>query len=158
MTHSHAHSHSRNGPSPLGPAAAKIVVALLVATGIAVLAGAALLWPSREKVDIPLPFQNAAGGAVSTEAGHVLSSSAATCGSPAAGQVLTATPSTTNSQGAADCVQTLVAIDSGPNDGAYTLLEFSGGPGQPDLSVGDHVRDQPPGRPVRNHHLRLLRL
>ena len=69
MTHSHAHSHTLRGPSPLGPLAAKIVVGLLVAIGVAVVAGAALLWPSQEKVDIPLPFQNAAGGAVTTEAG-----------------------------------------------------------------------------------------
>ena len=74
MAHSHAHSHNLRGPSPLGPLAAKIVVGLLVAIGVAVIAGAALLWPSQQKVDIPLPFQNAAGGAVTTEAGHVLSS------------------------------------------------------------------------------------
>ena len=62
-------AHPARGPSPLGPLAAKIVVGLLVAIGVAVVAGAALLWPSQQKVDIPLPFQNAAGGAVTTEAG-----------------------------------------------------------------------------------------
>ena len=82
VTHSHAHSHTLHGPSPLGPLAAKIVVGMLVAIGVAVVAGAALLWPSQEKVDIPLPFQNAAGGAVTTEAGHVLSSGSADCGGP----------------------------------------------------------------------------
>jgi uncharacterized membrane protein len=119
--------------------AAKVVVGLLVAIGVVVLAGAALLWPSRQKVDIPLPFQNAAGGAVTTEAGHVLSSALADCGSPSAGAVLTADPV----QGPGDagrCVQNLVAIDSGPNKGARTLLEFSGGPGQPSLAAGDDVR------------------
>ena len=40
----------------------------------------------------------------------------------------------------AQCVQTLVAIDSGQNRGANTLLEFSGGPGQPNLAVGDDIR------------------
>ena len=88
----HGHSHSLGGPAPLGPLAAKIVVGLLVAIGIAVIAGAALLWPSQQKADIPLPFQNAAGGAVTTEAGHVLSSSVADCGSPSVGAVLTAAP------------------------------------------------------------------
>jgi uncharacterized membrane protein len=131
------HSHSLDGPSPLGPTAAKVVVGLLIAIGIAVAVAAAVLWPSREKIDVPLPFQNAAGGAVTTEAGHVLSSSAAGCGSPSAGQVLTSAPST---GGGGDCVQTLIAIDSGPNAGAFTVLEFSGGPGQPNLQVGDHVR------------------
>jgi uncharacterized membrane protein len=139
VTHSHAHSHSLSGPAPLGPLAARIVVGLLIAIGVAVLAGAALLWPSQQKVDIPLPFQNAAGGAVTTEAGHVLSSSAATCGSPSVGAVLTAAPVPAQGEGA-QCVQTLVAIDSGPNKGANTLLEFSGGPGQPNLAVGDDIR------------------
>ena len=40
----------------------------------------------------------------------------------------------------AQCVQTLVAIESGPNAGAKTVLEFSGGPGQPQLAAGDHIR------------------
>ena len=139
MTHSHAHSHSLSGPAPLGPLAAKIVVGLLVVIGVAVLAGAAWLWPSEQKVDIPLPFQNSAGGAVTTETGHVLSNSAATCGSPSVGAVLTAAPVPAQGEGA-QCVQTLVAIDSGQNKGANTLLEFSGGPGQPNLAVGDDIR------------------
>jgi len=119
--------------------AAKIVVGALIAIGVAVLAGAVWLWPSHQKVDIPLPFQNAAGGAVTTEAGHVLSSKAATCGSPSVGGVLTADPEQAPA-GGAQCVQTVVAIDSGPNKGANTLLESSGGPGQPNLAVGDHIR------------------
>lgn len=139
MTHSHAHSHSLSGPSPLGPLAAKMVVGLLIACGVAVLIGGALLWPNGGKADIPLPFQNAAGGAVTTEAGHVLSSAAADCGNPAAGAVLTADPALTRGEGT-PCIQTLVAIDSGPNQGANTLLEFSGGPGQPSLAVGDDIR------------------
>ncbi|QZY46730.1 YibE/F family protein [Mycolicibacterium austroafricanum] len=139
MTHTHSHSHSLHGPSPLGPLAARIVVGLLIAIGVATLIGGALLWPSGEKADIPLPFQNAAGGAVTTEAGHVLSSSAAVCGSPSVGAVLTSAPIPAEGEGAA-CVQALVAIDSGPNQGANTLLEFSGGPGQPSLAVGDDVR------------------
>jgi uncharacterized membrane protein len=138
VTHSHGHSHHA-GPLPLGPTAAKIVVGALIAIGVAVLAAAVWMWPSKEKVDIPLPFQNAAGGAVTTEAGHVLSSKAAPCGSPSAGAVLTADPEQAP-DGGAQCVQTLVAIDSGPNKGANTALEFSGGPGQPSLAVGDHVR------------------
>jgi len=141
VTHSHAHSHSLRGPSPLGPVAAKIVVGLLIVIGLAVLIGAAVLWPSQQKADIPLPFQNAEGGAVTTEAGHVVSSTLAPCGSPSAGAVLTADPVPGDTQGnTAQCVQTLVAIDSGPNTGASTLLEFSGGPGQPSLVAGDDVR------------------
>lgn len=140
MTHSHAHhSHSVGGPSPLSPAAAKVVVGLLVAIGIAVVAGAALLWPAHQKVDIPLPFQNAAGGAVTTESGRVQSTSLAACGSPSVGGVLTAAPVPAPDDNA-QCVQVLVAIDSGPNTGANTVLEFSGGPGQPTLVAGDQIR------------------
>ncbi|CAN5132864.1 YibE/F family protein [soil metagenome] len=137
MAHSHSHSHS--GPAPLGPLAAKIVVGLLVAIGIAVIAAAALLWPSQQKVDIPLPFQNSSGGAVTTEAGRVTSSTLADCGSPSSGQVLTASPAP-GVPGSGQCVQNLVAIDSGPNAGAKTLLEFTPGAGQPSLAAGDDIR------------------
>ena len=134
----HSHSHSDN-PAPIGPLAAKVVVGLLVAIGIAVIIGAVLLWPSGRKVDIPLPFQNATGGAVTTEAGHVLSSGLGFCGSPSAGKVLTAEP-TPGAPGGAQCSQVLVAIDSGPNSGANTLFEFTPGPGQPQLAAGDKIR------------------
>jgi uncharacterized membrane protein len=138
----HSHSHSLSGPSPLNPLnplPARIVVGLLVAIGVAVVAGAVLLWPSRQHVDIPMPLQNAAGGAVSTQAGHVLSTSLGDCGSPSANQVLTTAPAPA-APGAGRCVQTLVGIDSGPNAGAKTLLEFSPGPGQPQFAPGDRIR------------------
>lgn len=138
MTHSHSHGLPA-GPSPVDPLPARIVVGLLVAIGVAVLAGAALLWPSRQHVDIPMPLQNAAGGAVSTQAGHVLSSGTGDCGSPSVSQVLTTAPQPA-APGAGRCVLTLVAIDSGPNAGASTLLESSPGPGQPKFAVGDHIR------------------
>ncbi|MGK2880659.1 MAG: YibE/F family protein [Mycobacterium sp.] len=137
MAHSHSHSHS--GPAPLGPLAARIVVSLLVVIGVAVIAGAALLWPTQQKVDIPLPFQNSTGGAVTTEAGHVTSTSLGDCGSPAAAQVLTTDPAP-GTQAGAECVRTVVSIDSGPNAGASTLLEFTPGPGQPNLAPGDDIR------------------
>jgi uncharacterized membrane protein len=137
---SHSHSHSLStGPAPLGPVAAKIVVGLLVAIGVAVAIGAVWLWPSKETVDIPLPYQNASGGAVTTESGHVLSSTTAACGSPSVGAVLTSAPMVVPANGA-ECVQTLVSITSGPNAGANTLLEFSDGPGQPRMSAGDDIR------------------
>jgi uncharacterized membrane protein len=141
VAHSHSHSlHSLSaGPSPLDPLPARIVVGLLVAIGVAVLAGAALLWPSRQHVDIPMPFQNASGGAVSTQRGHVLSSGLTDCGSPSTGQVLTTTPQPA-APGAGRCIQTLVAIDSGPNAGAKTVLESSPGPSQPHFAPGDRVR------------------
>ena len=140
MAHSHSHSHTADtAPPPLGPIAARVVVGVLAVFALAMIVGAVLLWPSRQKVDIPLPFQNAAGGAVMTEAGHVLSSGMADCGSPSAGKVLTAEPASAP-PGGAQCVQAVIAIDSGPNSGATTLLEFSGGPGQPKVRGGEHVR------------------
>ncbi|MGY4712565.1 YibE/F family protein [Mycolicibacterium sp. CBM1] len=135
MTHSHSHS----GPAPLGPLAARVVVVALAVIGLAVVIGAVLLWPNGAKADIPLPFQNGAGGAVTTEAGHVRSSTLADCGSPSAGQVLTAAPAPGVS-GSGTCVQSVVAIDTGPNRGATTMLEFSQGPGQPNLLAGDSIR------------------
>lgn len=138
VTHSHSHAPS-SGPSPLSPLPARIVVGLLVAIGAAALTGAVLLWPNRQRVEIPMPFRNATGGAVSTQGGHVLSSALGDCGSPSAGQVLTTAPASA-APGAGRCVQTLIAIDSGPNAGAETLLEFSPGPGQPQFAPGDRVR------------------
>jgi len=140
VAHSHSHSHGpAAGPAPLGPLAARIVVGSLVAIGIAVLVGAVVLWPSRQKFDIPLPFQNGNGGAVTTVAGHVLSSGIGPCGSPSASKVLTGGPMP-GAPGGLECAHALVAIDSGPNAGANTLLEYTPGPEQPQLKAGDHIR------------------
>ena len=119
MTHSHSHS----GAAPLSPLAARIVVAALALIGLATVVGAVLLWPAGAKVEIPLPFQNAEGGAVTTEGGHVVSSALGDCGSPSARQVLTAPPAA-GVAGSGTCIQSVVAIDTGPNTGASTLLEF----------------------------------
>ncbi|MGB8404157.1 MAG: YibE/F family protein, partial [Mycobacterium sp.] len=56
-----------------------------------------------------------------------------------AGAVLTSSPAAAPT-GGGTCVQSMVAIDSGPNSGAQTMLEFSQGPGQPHLAAGDHIR------------------
>ena len=137
--HSHPHSHSDPRRAPLGPLAARIVVVALILIGAAVLIGAALLWPSGSKAEVPPPFQNAVGGSVTTERGHVTSTALADCGSPSAGQVLTGEPAP-GIPGSGTCVQALVAVDTGPNTGTSTLLEFSRGPGQPELAPGESVR------------------
>jgi uncharacterized membrane protein len=138
VTHSHSHTLP-SGPSPVDALPARIIVGLLAAIGVAVIAGAVWLWPSAQHVDIPMPFQNASGGAVSTQSGHVVSSGLGDCGSASSGQVLTTAPQP-GTPGSGQCVETLVAIDSGPNAGANTLLEFSPGPGQPQFAAGDHIR------------------
>jgi uncharacterized membrane protein len=133
------HSHSHTGPTPLSPLAARIVIAALTVIGLATVIGAMLLWPGGSKADIPLPFQNGAGGSVTTEGGHVLSTATADCGSASAGKVLTGGPAA-GVPGSGTCVQSMITIDTGPNAGAKTLLEFSPGPGQPKLMAGDHIR------------------
>lgn len=138
VTHSHSHTLAP-GPAVVDPLPAKIVVGLLIAIGAAVVLGAIVLWPSRQHVDVPMPFQNATGGAVTTQAAHVLSSGLGDCGSPSVSQVLTTAPQPAP-PGAGRCVLTQVAIDSGPNAGANTLLESSPGPGQPKFAAGDRIR------------------
>ena len=72
-------TRTRSGPVPFGPLAAKIVVGLHRHRRRGLGRGRMAL-ANKQKVEIPLPYQNATGGAVTTEAGHVLSTSAATCG------------------------------------------------------------------------------
>lgn len=112
---------------------------LLAAFGVAVAVGAVILWPRQQKVDIPVPLQNAAGGAVTTVAGRVLSSRPGYCGSPSAGQVVTTAPAPAPS-GGAHCSEVMIGIESGPKTGAATLLEFGQGSGQPALAAGERVR------------------
>jgi len=137
-SHSHAQSHAA-GPAPLSPLVARAVVAALCVIGLAMVVGAVLLWPSGHKAEIPLPFQNAAGGAVSTVRGQVQSTALADCGSPSAGQVLTGSPAP-GVAGSGTCVQSMVRIDTGPNSGADTLIEFSRSPGNPELMAGETIR------------------
>jgi len=134
-----AHLHSHGAAAPLSPFAARVVVAALTVIGLAVVIGAVVLWPSGTKAEIPLPFQNTQGGSVTTERGQVTSTALADCGSPSAGKVLTASPAP-GVAGSGTCVQGLVTIVSGPNTGASTMLEFSRGPGQPNLAAGESVR------------------
>ncbi|MGX7732633.1 YibE/F family protein [Rhodococcus sp. 2H158] len=136
--HGHGHGHF-SGPIPVGPTAAKVVVGLLVAIGVAVFAGAVALWPSGQAVDIPAPFQTTGGGAVVTEAGTVVEQDIGPCGSSSAGRPFTGDP-VPPATDAYQCQRSIVTIDSGPNEGTRTLLEIGPGPGQPDLRVGEEIR------------------
>ncbi|EME16447.1 YibE/F family protein [Rhodococcus triatomae] len=137
MSHGHGHGHS--GPIPVGPGAARVVIGILTAVGIAVLVGLIALWPSRHSVEIPLPFQTAGGGAVVTEAGTVVRSDFGPCGSPSVGKPFTGEPAPPPNN-AYECQRSVVAIESGPNEGTRTLLEIGPGPGQPDLAAGESIR------------------
>ena len=156
VTHSHSHNLS-SGPSPLGPLPAKIVVGLLVAIGIAVIAGAVLLWPSRQHVDIPMPFQNATGGAVSTQRGHVLSSGLGDCGSPSASQVLTTAPQPGARALGAACRRWSQSIP-GRTPAPKPCWSSPPGPANRNSRAGDHIRVVPAGRRPGRHHVRVLRL
>ncbi|NMN99109.1 YibE/F family protein [Nocardiaceae bacterium YC2-7] len=145
----HGHGHSHDGPVPLGRMARNIVVALLTGAGLLVLIGAVVLWPDRHDVAIPLPLQSPTGGAIQTEAGTVIEQAISSCSSPSLGAVFTGSPEKAP-ETPFKCQSSVVRIDSGPNEGAKTLLEsqqdpgntkeFVLGPGQPDLRVGEHVR------------------
>lgn len=115
------------------------MIGLLLAIGLAVVAGAVLLWPSKQSVEIPLPFQTSGGGAVNTEAGTVVSQDIGACGSGSAGRVFTGNPTPPIGAGY-ECQRSIVTIDSGPNAGTRTLIEIVPGPGQPDIRTGESVR------------------
>ncbi|MBB3039631.1 putative membrane protein [Hoyosella altamirensis] len=138
--HGHGHSHGHSGgPAPLGPLAARVVVALLVLIAILVAIGAAVLWPGPQRVDVPLPFQTATGEAVETEAGTVIESGIGPCGSPDATMVFSGGPQPPPGVGY-ECFRAVISIDSGADAGMLTLFEHVPGPGQPDLQPGDSLR------------------
>ncbi|MCJ0902142.1 YibE/F family protein [Rhodococcus sp. ARC_M6] len=136
---SHGHGHNHDGPLHIGTAASRIVIGILAVVGLAVVIGLIALWPDKSATAIPLPFQNADGGSVVTEAGTVTNQNIGACGSLSAGRPFVgepAPPANTSYQ----CQRSIVDIESGPNSGTQTLLEIIPGPGQPDLRVGDHIR------------------
>lgn len=140
MSHGHGHGHGHfEGPAPLAPLAARIVVGLLVAIGAVTLVGTAMLWPSEQSVDIPAPFQTSDGGAVVTEAGTVVEQDTGWCGSASMGRVFADQPAPPPTQ-AFECERSIIEIESGPNAGTRTLLEVIPGPGQPELHLDDSIR------------------
>lgn len=151
MTDHHHHHHDHSGPIAIGDTAARVVVGLLTVIGIVVLAGAVLLWPSKQHIDIPLPMQNAGGGAVQTEAGTVVLQDIGPCGSSSIGKVFVEKPDAPRNT-SYTCQRSLIDIESGPHKGNRTLLEIAPGPGQPDLHAGDELRlvrqTDPSGTPM----------
>jgi uncharacterized membrane protein len=147
----HHHHHDHSGPIAIGATAARVVVGLLTVIGVVVVIAAIVLWPSKQHVDIPLPMQNAGGGAVQTEAGTVVLQDVGPCGSPSLGKVFVEKPEPPRST-AYTCQRSLISIESGPHKGNRTLLEIAPGPGQPDLHAGDELRlvrqTDPSGTPL----------
>ncbi|GAB4589700.1 YibE/F family protein [Nocardia sp. IFM 10818] len=114
-------------------------------------AGLVWLWPSAQRVDIPLPMQSAGGGAFQTEAGTVIRQDLGACGSASLGKPFADEPQAPRTN-AYECQRSIVAIESGPDEGKRTLFEIAPGPGQPDLRVGDEIRivrsTDPTGAPI----------
>ncbi|GAA5102342.1 YibE/F family protein [Nocardia iowensis] len=151
MSEHHHHHHDHSGPIAIGDTAARVVVGLLTVIGAVVLLGTVLLWPGKQHIDIPLPMQNAGGGAVQTEAGTVVMQDIGPCGSSSIGKVFVEKPEPPRNN-AYTCQRSLIDIESGPHKGNKTLFEIAPGPGQPDLHAGDELRlvrqTDPSGTPM----------
>ncbi|WP_107653213.1 YibE/F family protein [Nocardia suismassiliense] len=147
----HHHHHDHSGPIAIGDTAARVVVGLLTVIGALVLLGTVMLWPDKQHIDIPLPMQNAGGGAVQTEAGPVAMQDVGPCGSTSIGKVFVEKPEPPRNN-AYTCQRSLITIESGPHQGNKTLFEIPPGPGQPDLRAGDEIRlvrqTDPSGTPM----------
>lgn len=118
---------------------AKAVVALLVLAAAVTIGGLIALWPSGERPQIPAHLEITLGEGSELVAGSVLSIVDGPCGSPSSNRVFADRPAQPVRQ-TAQCPQTIVAIDSGPDAGQRTMFEITPGPGQPDLAVGDAIR------------------
>ncbi|WP_194817724.1 YibE/F family protein [Nocardia sp. XZ_19_385] len=139
VTEHHHHHHDHSEPIAIGATAARVVIGLLTVIGIAVVVGAFFLWPSKQHIEIPLPMQNAGGGAVQTEAGTVVAQDKGACGSTSIGKVFADKPEAPRNT-SYQCDRSLITIESGPHKGSKTLLEIAPGPGQPELKAGDEIR------------------
>lgn len=135
----HHHHHDHSEPIQIGATATRVVIGLLTVIGVITVLATIILWPSAQHVEIPLPMQNAGGGAVETEAGTVVAQDIGPCGSPSIGKVFADKPEAPRND-AYTCQRSLITIDSGPHQGNKTLFEIAPGPGQPDLRAGDHIR------------------
>lgn len=162
--HGHGHSHNLSEiPAVLSPIARWIVIVSLAVIGIGVVAGAVVLWPSNSDHAIPMQFRSADGGSIRAVDGQVVGQVRADCLNPLAGTAQDS--SEFQIEGKAElgpCIQSTVRIDSGDDEGRYTLLEVPtnraqsgtepgavtqsrGSPdqpqaGQPTLNTGDKLR------------------
>lgn len=94
-----------------------------------------MLWPSTEQIQTKLPM----GEEVVSESGTVIAHDFGVCGSVSAGRAFTGDPVPPETD-AYRCERSIVAIESGGDEGSRTLLEVIPNPGQPSLEVGDEIR------------------
>ena len=101
-----------------------LLAALLVPFALATVAGLVLLWPPATDYPLPPQFQAAGGGAVMFAQGTVTGAQAAPC----------------RADPAKPCAAVTVRLDTGPDFGTTTRLEYGAGPGAPRLDTGQRVR------------------
>lgn len=156
----HGHPHLTDISHALSPFAKWFVIATLAVTGVAVVIGMAVLWPSDADHPIPTQFRTADGGPIQTVDGEIVDQFRANCLSSVAGSVLETADIPVNPVADGACIFNTVRIDSGEHSGRYTVLEIpteraqsgtapgadapgtSDSPqtGQPILRVGDAIR------------------
>jgi uncharacterized membrane protein len=117
----HGHEHEATQVDRRGRI---MLAALLIPLAGAAVAGLVLLWPPSHHYPVPQQFQAAGGGAVTFVRGEVT--------------VVAATPCRGDPR--QSCRNISVRLDSGPDAGTTTTLQFGAGPGAPPLQVGDRVR------------------
>lgn len=160
-THGHSH-HLSDIELELSPLARRLVVGLLTIAALAVVVGTVLLWPSGGEHSIPAQFRGPDGGPISTVDGKVVGQTTAACLNQMVGTVADTADVPISGAGSGPCIESVVRITSGADDGKYTLLEVPTNraqagtgpdsasqtpgapddpqPGQPTLHVGDAIR------------------
>jgi uncharacterized membrane protein len=117
----HGHGHRAGQASRRGRLLLAVLLALLAA---ATAAGLVLLWPAERHFPVPPQFQAPAGGAVVFVEGTVSRVEAAPCrGEPTR-----------------TCRDISVRLDTGPDAGTITRLQYGAGPGAPPLQPDERVR------------------
>jgi uncharacterized membrane protein len=101
-----------------------LLAVLLIPLAGATVAGLVLLWPGRQHYPVPPQFQAPGGAAVVFVEGTVTALVAAPCrGDPSR-----------------NCRDITVHLDTGPDQGTITDLQYGAGPGAPPLRVGERIR------------------
>ncbi|EGD56387.1 YibE/F family protein [Gordonia neofelifaecis] len=158
----HAGHHHGGGdlPGQLTRYAKPVVVGLLTAAALAVGIGMIVLWPGHEDRPIPMQFRSASGGPIQVSDAEVVSQLKTDCSSQASGTATADFPMVPETGG--PCRASILKLESGPDQGRYTVLmvatnaaqatDVPGAPpvdpatadetqaGQPTLNKGDEIR------------------
>ena len=154
-SHSHGHSHDLSAiAANFSPLARYIVIGALSLIGLAVVAGAVVLWPSYTDHPIPTQFRAADGGSIVTVDAEIFEQQRANCLNPLSGTVQDTADIALENPGAGPCIQNIVKLTSGQHKGRFTLLEVptnraQSGQGPDSTAVDKDMLDDPqPGQPT----------